>query len=78
MKTDSAFHGWVQNIPLYVVAVLIPAAVVGFSSVLLVASVSFRGRRRRRRRRRPWQQEGRLAVGYRKMELMMSKKLQLP
>jgi hypothetical protein len=76
MKTDSAFHGWVQNIPLYVVAVLIPAAVVGFSSVLLVASVSFRGRRRRRRR--PWQQEGRLAVGYRKMELMMSKKLQLP
>jgi hypothetical protein len=54
--------------------VSIPAAAVGFSSVLLVASVSLRGRTRRR----PWQQEGRLAVGYRKMELMKSKKLQLP
>jgi hypothetical protein len=60
---------------LMLLTVLIPAAVVGFSSVLLVASVSLRGRRRRRR---PWQQEGRLAVGYRKIELMMSKKLQLP
>jgi hypothetical protein len=75
-KPTAPFMDGSRIFRLMLLPVLMPAAVVGFSSVFLVASVSLRGRRRRRRR--PWQQEGRLAVGYRKMELMMLKKLQLP